>query len=128
MAQEIDIALFSEAVRQRRGALGVRAAAEQIGGVSASTLSRIEQGRLPDLDTYMKLCRWLGLTPTHFALGVASNSVDRGAPPVPLPERFVMHLKADQTLKPETRQALATLIELAYASAEAGTLPDESEA
>lgn len=50
-----------------------------------------------------------------------------GAPPVPLPERFVMHLKADQTLKPDTRQALATLIEMAYASAEEGTLPDESE-
>ena len=126
LAQEIDIALFSSAVRERRGSLGVRAAAKEIGDVSASTLSRIEQGRLPDLDTYMKLCRWLAVTPTHFALHVTEAAEDRGAPPVPLPERFVMHLKADQTLKPDTRQALATLIEMAYAAAEEGT-PDESE-
>jgi len=108
--------------------MGVRKAAEEIGDVSPSTLSRIEQGRLPDLDTYMKLCRWLGVTPTHFALNVTAGAEDRMAPPVPLPERFVMHLKADQALKPDTRQALATLIEMAYAAAEDGTLPDESEA
>lgn len=128
MAQEIDVARFADAVRGKRGKMGVRAASEAIGDVSPSTLSRIEQGRLPDLDTYMKLCRWLGVTPTHFALTVAGDTDDEKAPPVPLPEQFVMHLKADQTLKPETRQALATLIEMAYAAAEDGTLPDESEA
>ena len=128
MAQEIDAARLATAVREKRGDAGVRAASKEIGDVSPSTLSRIEQGRLPDLDTYMKLCRWMGVTPTYFALAVAGDADDEKAPPVPLPEQFIMHLKADQTLKPDTRQALATLIEMAYAAAEDGTLPDESEA
>ena len=32
-------------------------------GTSAPTLSRIESGKMPDLQTFGKLCRWLGLDP-----------------------------------------------------------------
>ena len=29
-------------------------------GVSAATLSRIERGDKPDIDTFMRICKWLG--------------------------------------------------------------------
>ena len=29
-------------------------------GVSAATLSRIERGEKPDIDTFMRICKWLG--------------------------------------------------------------------
>jgi len=35
-----------------------RQAAMQI-GISASTLSRIEKGKLPDADTFLKICDWI---------------------------------------------------------------------
>ena len=59
MAHEIDTATLAAALRDRRKQLGigVRAAADQVEGVSSSTLSRVEKGNLPDLDTYLRLCR-----------------------------------------------------------------------
>lgn len=38
----------------------LRFAAKQI-GVSASTLSRIECGEKPDIDTFFRICKWGGL-------------------------------------------------------------------
>lgn len=44
----------------RRGmALSLRAAAKQL-GFSYSTLSRLERGEKPDIDTFVKLCQWAG--------------------------------------------------------------------
>lgn len=39
--------------------VGVREAAEKI-GISAATLSRLENRKLPDIETYYKCCQWLG--------------------------------------------------------------------
>jgi transcriptional regulator with XRE-family HTH domain len=41
-------------------------------GVSPATLSRIEHGRVPDLDTLRKVCAWLDVDPAGY-LGVASE-------------------------------------------------------
>jgi transcriptional regulator with XRE-family HTH domain len=50
---------FGEAVKAKRTKLkmGVRGLKDI--GVSAATVSRIENGNLPDIITYMKLCAWL---------------------------------------------------------------------
>ena len=45
-------------VLRRRGNMGVRAAAKEI-GISASTLTRIEKGHVPDVGTLDKLSVWL---------------------------------------------------------------------
>lgn len=63
---QVNLAKLSATLRTKRGDKGLRAVAEEIGGVSASTLSRIEQGNVPDLDTFMKICRWLGVPPDEF--------------------------------------------------------------
>lgn len=45
--------------------LGIRDAAKSI-GTSAATLSRIENGKLPDLITCKKVCDWLHVDMNYF--------------------------------------------------------------
>lgn len=85
---------------EKRGARGVREAAKEI-GISHATLSRVERGYLPDLDTFSKLCKWLEVNPGE-VLGVKSET--KAIP------RASAHFRTDQALKPETARALADLI------------------
>ncbi len=63
---EIDLDKLVMLLRAKRGAMGLRAAAQQItkkhGSVSAATLSRVERGNLPDVETFVRLCRWLNIS------------------------------------------------------------------
>lgn len=52
-------------VKERRGNLGLRAAAKEA-GISHATLSRIERGYPVDVDTLAKLFKWLPLDPREF--------------------------------------------------------------
>jgi len=61
----MNLAAFGERVGAKRGTLGIRAAAREA-GVSPATLSRIENGHVPDLETFERLCRWLGEDPNKF--------------------------------------------------------------
>jgi transcriptional regulator with XRE-family HTH domain len=117
--REVDIHQLATLVRDKRGARGLREVAKEItenfGEVSASTLSRVEQGKIPDLDVYMRICRWLGASPSQFAIynsdvtsGVA-NSVT-----LTTPQRIEAHLRADRELKPEQAAALSEMMRLAY--------------
>lgn len=45
--------------------LSIRQASTEM-GISPSTLSRIEREALPDLITYIKLCRWVNRPFNHF--------------------------------------------------------------
>ena len=56
------------APRSARGDRGIRMVADEI-GVSAATLSRVERGLMPDLETFGKICRWLKVDPAE-VLGV----------------------------------------------------------
>lgn len=52
---------FSEDIRVKRAKFntGVREVGKMI-GVSATTVSRLENENIPDLITYFKVCKWLG--------------------------------------------------------------------
>ncbi len=52
---------FALDVSKKRGTTPLRETATQL-KVSASTLSRIESGKLPDLLTYVELCNWMGVS------------------------------------------------------------------
>jgi len=119
---EIDVQKLATLVRAKRGRLGLRAASDQIGGVSASTLSRIEQGKVPDLDTFLRICEWLGSNPDELVQNPDWRQEGRGLPP-DTAEVIAAHLRADRTLDPETAQALETMIRLAFKAAREGTLP-----
>ena len=69
-------------LRERRGRLGIRQVAEEI-GISAATLTRVEGGRLPDIATFQKICTWLHVNPAEILdipIDNNPNSTDGLAP------------------------------------------------
>lgn len=108
MSSILDTKKLSEMIKSKRGSIGLRKLASQI-GISASTLSRVEQGNLPDIDTYIKLCDWLDVSTDFFKNDKDNNINVKGG--------VIAHLRADKTLPSETAEALIQMINLAYASA-----------
>lgn len=118
MASEIDIRQLSKMIQAKRGRRGLRAVAQEIGEISASTLSRIEQGKIPDLDTFIKLCKWLDVSADHFTRDDDRvNFQDENTP-----ELVAAHLRADRTLDPQTAEALVTMIQMAYNAVDRGQI------
>jgi len=95
---------FADQLSKARAGRGVREVAREI-GISHATLSRVENGNQPDLDTFQKICAWLKVDPNEF-LGKRPRGQQN-------PEVRV-HFKKDRTLSPGTSKALAELIELAH--------------
>ncbi len=87
-------------VAARRGLLGVRAAAKEI-GISPATLSRIENGQVPDLSTFAAICVWLDEDPSQF-LGMQGSKIDAAAVSV--------HLRKRKTTSLDTASALGAMI------------------
>jgi transcriptional regulator with XRE-family HTH domain len=85
---------------EKRGTRGIRETALEI-GISHGTLSRLERGHLPDLDTFGKVCKWLNIDPGE-VLGVHSQ-------PGPI-SRVGVHCRKDQVLAPAAAHALAQMI------------------
>ena len=90
---------LGQLISEKRGKQGIRAAAQEI-GISPATLSRVENGHLPDLENFQKICRWLGVEMTSIA----------GAPITAAPGIARVHFKKQPTVKQETAQALAEMI------------------
>jgi len=95
-------------VRERRGDKKLRETATEI-GISAPTLLRIEAGRTPDVETFGKLCVWLGIDPSEF-LGSPDAKASQG-----IDSHLVVtaHFRADGQPKLETINALAQMIVIA---------------
>lgn len=91
-------------VKKRRGVKKLRETATEI-GISAPTLLRVESGRLPDLDTFGKICRWLGVDPGDF-LG---RPIQQTAA-APAETTISAHFKAEKLPEPETLKALARML------------------
>ena len=85
---------------ERRQGRGVRAVASEI-GISPATLSRVERGYMPDLETFSKICRWLNVNPGT-VLGFKPQTAQR--------VKASVHFKKDQTIQPETAKALGMMI------------------
>lgn len=90
---------FGRKLAGARGSRGVRQVAKEI-DISAATLSRVERGYMPDLETFGKICRWLKMDPAE-VLGV---DVTASRPTVSV------HFKKDAAIHPDTAKALAELI------------------
>lgn len=93
-------------LRERRGERGVRETAKEI-GVSAATLSRIENGKQPDLTTFPKICSWLQLDPAE-VLGMNLEGA-RGAEGR-IAQTATAHFRASRELDPVLASALGELI------------------
>lgn len=84
----------------QRGARGIRDTAKEI-GISPATLSRVERGLMPDLETFGKICRWLRIDPAEI-LGITEIASTRPA--------AVVHFRKDHAIEPATAKALAEMI------------------
>lgn len=88
-----DLALL---VQKKKGSMGVRATAKEI-GISPTTLSRIERGHLPDIGTLEKICAWLEEDMDQFT-GIGGLQIA---------------FKKHKAIAPETAKSLAVLIQKA---------------
>ena len=112
---------LGSAVRRRREqqGLSLRDVAD-VTGVSASTLSRIENGTgKPDADNIARLAAWLDM-PIERVMHHGHRSAADPKPVVyypheSTPEIVEAHLRADRQLTPETAKALSELFRVAYA-------------
>jgi transcriptional regulator with XRE-family HTH domain len=94
-------------VRERRGPGKLRETAAEI-GISPATLLRVESGRIPDIPTFGKLCKWLRLDPKSF-LGYPEDersNLEKGI-------AMSAHFKADRNPQEATIRALAQMLLLA---------------
>lgn len=100
MATEQAMAVLAKKIDAKRAGRGIRETAKEI-GVSPATLSRVQNGNVPDLDTFRKICTWLKEDPGAI-LGIAA------AKPAALEVR--VHFRKERAVDPKTAKALAEMI------------------
>jgi transcriptional regulator with XRE-family HTH domain len=105
-----DVAAFYAALdaqRQARNLNWKKVAAEA--KVSASTLTRMGQGKRPDVDSLAALCAWSGLDADDY---IRSEEVPSGrAEPL---AKISTYLRSDPHLSPESADALDAVIKATY--------------
>lgn len=117
----VNTAELGSAIRRRREehGLSLRDVADET-GVSASTLSRIENGTgKPDADNIARLAAWLDM-PIERVMHHGHRAASDPNPVVyypheSTPEIVEAHLRADRQLTPQTAKALSELFRVAYA-------------
>lgn len=118
----VDTVELGRAIKRRREetSLSLRDVADET-GVSASTLSRIENGTgKPDADNIARLTAWLDM-PVERIMSARKKDGDQATSPVvyfpqeATPDIVEAHLRADRNLSPETAKALSELFRVAYA-------------
>lgn len=98
---DIRIVQLAARMQERRADKGVRAAASEV-GVSPATFSRVENGGIPDLETFSKICAWLGEDPSIY-LGLTPR-------PGHATQTARVHFRKGVTIRPDSAKALGELI------------------
>jgi transcriptional regulator with XRE-family HTH domain len=109
---KLDVRVLVGALDSKRRAKGLswRQLANKA-GVSQSTLTRMQQGKRPDVDTFASLVRWLGMPAEVFLK--PENPGDKRAAPHPLAV-LSAQLRADREMSPRALEAVEELIQAAY--------------
>jgi transcriptional regulator with XRE-family HTH domain len=101
--EHVKMDVLAQRILQHREGRGVREAAKEV-GISPATLSRVENKKVPDLETFGKICAWLGEDPATF-LGLV--------PAASASSRAQVHFKKETAIRPESAKALSEMILLA---------------
>lgn len=104
-----DAGAFYEAldgVRQAKRLTWKQVAGES--GVSASTLTRMAQGKRPDVDGLAALVAWSGLDADDYVRSAAAKPQ-----PEPL-AKISTYLRSDKNLSPEAANAIDELVKATY--------------
>jgi transcriptional regulator with XRE-family HTH domain len=99
---------FCRMILQKRGRRGVRAVAKEI-GISFATLSRMERGRAPCVDTLKKICVWLRIDPGQILGAPGPSPSPTGEHP-----RVQLTVKQGRVLEAKTTHELGRLISVAH--------------
>lgn len=110
MATTLNTDLLAGMIKDKRGKKGLREVSAEIGSVSPATLSRIEQGKIPDVDTFINICKWLEAPTDTFIIDNSSAKIKSNK------DRIVAHLRAERELEPSTIQMLVKMIDMAYSA------------
>jgi transcriptional regulator with XRE-family HTH domain len=113
-------------VKKKRGQRKLRETARDI-GIGPATLMRVEAGRIPDIETFAKLCKWLEIDPGTFLGFEPEASPSPRVPSPDMPISLSAHFRADRTPEPATVSALAKMILLAVRSQHGSTILEEDE-
>ena len=92
---------LAQRIEEKRAGMGVRQAAAEV-GISPATFSRVENGKVPDLETFSKICRWLGEDPAVY-LGI--ESAKEAVSPTAR-----VHFKKGSAIKKDSARALGEMI------------------
>jgi transcriptional regulator with XRE-family HTH domain len=105
---EFDASRFYRALDSARVAshLNWKQVAER-SGVSASTLTRLAQGKRPDVDSMAALIAWSGLSADDFVTGTKRPRVEALS-------QITTLLSADATLSTDAREAMIGMVTAAY--------------
>jgi transcriptional regulator with XRE-family HTH domain len=107
-----DSARFFRDVDQRRqdAALSWRQLGKEL-GISASTFSRMSQGKRPDVDTFIKLLAWLAVPAENYVLGAEATAQRRSTDTI---SAVLALLRADASLDPSAAEAIEDIVRVAY--------------
>src|ERR1700730_17534786 len=111
MSANFDAEAFYAALDSQRLAMGMtwkEVAAEA--SVSASTLTRMAQGKRPDVDGLAALLRWSGLQAEMFIRDQMKEAKKTAAPLAQL----TAILRADKSLSKESAEAIEQILKAAY--------------
>ena len=97
-----------DAVRQSKKHTWKKVAEET--GISASTLTRLSQGRRPDVDSMAALCAWSLLNADDYVV----RNEKKGQSSEDALAQITTYLRADPNLSRESAVALEALIKTAY--------------
>jgi transcriptional regulator with XRE-family HTH domain len=100
MVTEQPISALATKIAAKRAGKSIRVVSKEI-GISPATLSRVENGNVPDLETFRKICVWLKEDPGA-VLGVST-------PASPALEVRV-HFRKDRAVSQATATALGEMI------------------
>jgi transcriptional regulator with XRE-family HTH domain len=119
MKHQLDVGTLATLVRTKRAGRGLREVADEIGEVSPSTLSRVENEKAPDLTTFLRICDWLQVPPAQLLL---NEEVVAEGKATDTSEKIALLLRSDSQLDPATANALAAIIKATYQ-----TLPKQTD-
>src|SRR6266487_169801 len=102
-----DTQKFAAQIKTKRGPHSLRSMIGEIEGVSLSTLSRIENGKMPDMETFLHICDWLDASPDD---SMRSEPTPQ-EPKRSTLEQILLLLRMDTSLEAEVVEALVVLLQ-----------------
>ncbi len=112
MSRFLDTHHLAALVKTKRGNRSLRDVAQNLEDMSPSTLSRIENEKMVDVQTFLRICDWLQVAPQEFI----KNTDEVPEQEMTTPERIEVVLRTDRTLPPESADALITLVKVTYSN------------